>query len=218
MADKTPNFTLTPQDAAWGRFVTSSIEELRRDRDRADLELTATNRGVGASVQSLSEQIRDLTGRVSYAADGTGTSQVWTTPTTTPYTWGPTLSFTLTEERVVSVQALIRIEAYVQANNTSSAAFAWIQSALFVNDVLVSGARGDIGTNVGVRPDSNRGNFAQGTAVARSLVKLPAGTHSVVGGFFERNAVVSGSPASGSASVTAKDPFIFVDVFQTTGA
>lgn len=60
MADKIPNFTLTPQDAEWGRWVTSGITSSNRERARSEMELTAANKGLAASVRALAGQVQEL--------------------------------------------------------------------------------------------------------------------------------------------------------------
>ena len=216
MADQIPAFTLSPQDAAWGRWVQNELVELKRGKSRSDLDQIATNKGQGASVQALSEQVGDLRGRVGYAADGTGTSQTWTTPQLTPYTWGPALTFSLSEPRVVSIQSLISGSVYALATSASSSAFAFLQSAIFVDSGLASGARGQIGTNVGVLPNTGRSSMYEGVLVSRSILTLAAGTHVVQGGFVSRNAEVIGG--AGAANVSASNPNIFVDILQPLGA
>ena len=38
MADQIPAFTLSPQDAAWGRWVQNELVELKRGKSRSDLD------------------------------------------------------------------------------------------------------------------------------------------------------------------------------------
>lgn len=217
MADKTPDFTLTPQDAPWGRWVTSGIEGILRQLSRSDLDQTAANKGLTASVGSLAEQVRDLTGRVSYSSDGTGTTQQWTSTVTSEFAWGPSVTFTLTEPRVVSAQFSVRANAEGTATSATTNVVTAARGIVRINNASVGGARGEVGVSIpSVAGSTFRYDYSINGMVCRSLVQLPVGTHTVQGGFLFVSADVLGG--SGSAKFTASDPNIFVDVLQTTGA
>lgn len=214
MTDVFPRRNL-PEDAEpWGRAHDDRVIALEDGITRLGQSLQGQNRNSASSIQTLAEQVKDLVGRVGYSASTPGFSQTWTTPTTTPYVWGPSLTFTLSQARVVSIQTSVTGVASVSATNASTSAFAMLRGAIFVSGSVVSGSRGEVSTNVGVYANTGRGNYSGGSVISRSLISLTAGTYTVQGGFFLRNAELIGSPASGSASVTASDPSIFVDVLQ----
>lgn len=184
------------------------LAELRSLKKRvADLESpSGTQRG---------QVLRDLVGRVGYAVDGTGTTATWAAlqPNNTP--WGPTLSITLEETRVVSIQFALRGEAYGAATATTTNVIVAMRGMLFVNDAGVGGARGEVGVSIPSGTYSAfRSDYSIGTLICRALVTLPPGTHIVQGGFAFRNVEILGG--SGNGTLTASDPNIFVDVLQTT--
>lgn len=216
MADQIPPISGAPADAEWFRWAQRGIVDGGRNLDRMALDLGAANKGIAASLASLSEQVSDLQGRVGYSEDGTGTSQAWTSNQPSNAPWGPTLTFTLTTPRVVSIEFAVQAIAQGRAENASTAVFVGLRGMVFVNGEPTPGSRGEIGTIVQIQPSPTiRTAYARGTAVSRSLVSLEAGTHVVQGGFAYRSAEPVGT---GSATITASDPVIFVDVLQPGGA
>lgn len=211
MSDVFPRRNLPEEAEPWGRAHDQRVLALEDGFTRLGQSLSGQNRNSASSIQTLADQVKDLVGRVGYSALSAD-SLTWATPTTTPYTFGPSLTFTLSGPRVVSIQTSVTGVASVLATNATTSAFAMLRGAIFVNGSVVAGSRGEVSTNVGALPNTGRGNYSGGSVISRSLVPLPAGTHTVQGGFFMRNAEVIGT--SGSASVTASDPSIFVDVLQ----
>lgn len=201
---------LTPQDAAWGRQVNDRLNDHETALNRFSLEQVATNKGVAGSVSSLSEQIRDLTGRVSYTVTD-GTSSTWTATQAPNTAWGPTLTFTLTEGRTVSLEFIASGHVSVSTVGTSSG-YTSIKPMLFIN----SGAIGPDQPRLEVVLRGN-GTEIAGPLSARVVADLPAGTHVLQGGFAWRQVVTtSGSGLLGI--IDAANPQLFVDVLQTTGA
>lgn len=204
----------------WGREVEKRIVDNEGSLLSLQQSFQGQNRNTASSLgdlatqaSNLARQVQDLTGRVGYATSNSALSQQWTTSTTTPYAWGPSLSFTLTESRVVSVQSIVNGLVYTAATSASTASFAYFQGTLFVNgSVITDGARGEMGTNVGVAPNTNRTSTYNGVILTRTLVTLGAGTHTIQGGFASRDVTVSGG--TGTAYVTASAPSLFVDVLQ----
>lgn len=199
----------------WGREVETRIEGAEASIQSITQSLAGQNRSTASSLGDLASQVRDLIGRLSYNVSDAST-QTWTSPTTTPYVWGPSVSFTLTESRVVSIQSVVNGLVYTAATSTTTAAFAYIRGGIFINGVLSGGnAQGEMGTNIGVAPNTNRTSTYTGSIMSRTLVSLNAGTYTVQGGFVSRDATVSGG--TGSAYVTVSSPAVFVDVLQPAG-
>lgn len=211
MTDVFPRRNLPEEAEQWGRAHDDRVISLEQQVGILSQSLSGQNRNSSSSIQTLADQVKDLTGRTSYNV-GTAETQTWTTPTGTPYTWGPSLSFTLTEARVVSLQAIVAAAVSTIATSTTTASFAYLGGAIFVNGSLAAGSRGELSTNVGVAPNTSRSSYLTASIISRTLMPLPAGTHTVQGGFFSRDASVSGG--TGSAYVLAKNPFVFVDVLQ----
>lgn len=195
----------------WGRSVQSRLEGVEGSVERLTQSLGGQNRNNASSIQTLSQQINDLSGRVGYSTDSTLT-QTWTSDQPVNVAWGPVLTFTLTEARVVSIQFSVLGRALATAQSTTSAAFATLRAMVFVDGAGVGGSRGEIATNVGIAPTSYRSSDLTNTLVSRSLVTLPAGNHAVQGGFAARYANTISSPAS--AQITASNPAIFLDILQ----
>lgn len=213
MTDVFPRRNL-PEDAEqWGRAHDDRVVSLEKQIEALGQSLSGQNRNSASSIQTLATQVKDLVGRVAYNTSSTD-SQTWTTPSVTPFTFGPTLSFTLTDSRVVSLQSIVSGTVYTLATNASTSAFAYLKGAIFLNGSLIPSASGEMGTNVGILPNTGRASTYSGTLSSRALIALNAGTYTIQGGFTERNAQVSGSPASGNAYVSAANPFVFVDVLQ----
>lgn len=212
MTDVFPRRNLPIEAEPWGRAHDERVIALEDGVTRLGQSLSGQNRNSASSIQTLADQVKDLVGRVSYNTSSAD-SQTWTTPSG-PYTWGPGLSFTLTEPRVVSLEFSVSGMVYTLASNATSSAVAHLKGAIFLNGSMIPGAQGEMGTNVGVLPNTGRASTYSGTLTARSLVSLTAGTYTVQGGFSTRNAELNGSPPSGSVTVSATSPFIFVDVLQ----
>lgn len=204
----------------WGREVEKRIVGAESSLETLQQSFSGQNRNTASSLgdlatqaSNLARQVQDLTGRVSYSTSNPSLSQQWTNQLLTPYTWGPSLSFTLSEPRVVSFQFIVNGTVYAGASATTTAAFAYLQGTLFVDGSEVSNSfKGAIGTNIGTQPNTNRASMYQGMLVARAIVSLGAGNHTFQGGFNQRNAEVIGG--AGNAYVTAEAPALFVDVLQ----
>lgn len=204
----------------WGREVEkrivgneSSLLSLQQSFQGQNRNTASSLGDLATQASNLARQVQDLAGRVSYSVSNPSLSQQWNTPTSTPYAWGPAVSFTLTEPRVVAVQSIVNGTVYTAATATTTAAFAFLQGALFVDgSVVTDGARGQMGTNVGSAPNTNRTSTYDGVIISRTLVTLGTGAHTVQGGFNQRNAEVIGG--TGTAYVIAAAPAVFVDVLQ----
>lgn len=57
MSTTPPPFILSPQDAAWGRWVNDRIATLERQGEQRDTEITATSKGMQASLGGMQETI-----------------------------------------------------------------------------------------------------------------------------------------------------------------
>ncbi len=213
MTDVFPRRNLPDEAEQWGRAHDDRVISLEQSVASLQQSLSGQNRNSASSIQTLSTQVKDLAGREAYNTSSTD-SQTWTTPLVTPFTFGPTLSLTLTQSRVVSIQSMVSGTVYTLATNASSSAFAYLKGAIFLNGSVIPSAAGEMGTNVGILPNTGRSSTYSGTIFSRALVTLPAGTYTLQGGFSERNAQVSGSPASGNAYVSAANPSLFIDVLQ----
>lgn len=218
MADVFPRRDLPGTADVWGREVekrTSSNElslEMLGQAAQAQNRNTASSLSLlAASIQTLESQVLDLSGRVSYSASNT-TTQSWTSSVTTPFAWGPSISFTLDSPRVISCQTFLTMSVEARTNNATSATFVSSQGIIFANGSAVTGARGRLGVIAQVRPDpAGQYQYAESTVSSRSLISLPAGTHTIQGGFDWHNINVVGS---GSGTITASNPNLFIDVLQ----
>lgn len=202
----------------WGREVEKRVINVETGLEMLSQSLSGQNRSTASSLTDLAAQVRDLRGRVGYAVDGTGITQTWTSlqPDNQPWGAAPSLTFTLTESRTVSIQSAIRTVVNAQTSTNTSYALAAARGMLFVNGSGLGGARGEVGVSVDplIGGPNARQDYSLNTLMCRSLVVLPAGTHTVQLGFNYRNVEISGS---GSAYFRASDPNLFIDVLQTAG-
>ena len=201
---------LPPGSQAFARETIKRIETLESNRDSAGSDQNATNKGLAASLQSLSEQVRDLVGRISYQATDNSYSS-WNA-TTGLVQVGPTLTFTLTEARVVSITFMANFRAYSQTYNAGT--YTTLASTTIVIDGSAAGgvSKGSAISQSASNAGGLANNFVQGSN-ARVLVALPAGTHTVRGALNSATLTYSGS-GTGAGSVEIADPAVYVDVMQ----
>ena len=220
VGDVFPRRNLPGQAEEWGRTLETRAVNAESQLSILSQELQGQNRNTASSLSVLSGQIqaiqeaqKDLLGREGHTI-GDASSQTWTSSQPDDTAWGPTLEFTLTEDRVVSLQFMINADVFVLANDSATSVFAYIKGAIFVNGAMVGGARGDLGTNVGIATHAPRQSSLDGSIFCRSLITLPAGDHTMQGGFETRSVQVIGP--DGSGEVGASNPQLFVDVLQQT--
>ena len=196
----------------WGRKVQDRIVGVE-EKAAAALQMAANmGRGQSGTNNTLSRQLRDLVGRESYSALDPAASLTWGT-TSAAVAFGPTLTFTLSEPRVVSVTSNMVAGISGFADNGNSITIT-TYTALLIDSV----ARTDVAYGAlsgGVSPSGiANGSFNNTAAIqARGLVTLDAGTHTVQGYISTRTVATTGAGyKTGFASVDR--PSIFVDVLQ----
>lgn len=218
MTDVFPRRDLPGKADVWGREVEVRTQENETSIDILKQSVQGQNRStasslsvLASSIRTLEDQVLDLSGRVSYSR-GLVTSQSWTSSVTTPFTWGPSISFTLDKPRVISCQTFLTLTVEARTDNATSATFVSSQGIIFADGSAVTGARGRLGVIAQIRPDpAGQYQYAESTVSSRSLISLPAGDHTIQGGFDWQNIAVVGS---GSGTITASNPNLFIDVLQ----
>lgn len=201
---------LTPQDLPWGRQTNARLGDLERNGERSALEQIATNKGLAASLSNLSEQVRDLTGRVSYAIDSDDSNN-WTTTQADNAAWGPGLEFTVSEPRIVSLNFTLSAGVRVSSVGTASG-YTSLKPTLFLNGNQVGPSQPHLEVIL-----MGAGSDLWAPLTARALISVPAGNHTLRGGFAWRR--VTQSSGSGLLGIiSAKDPSLMIDVLQTLGA
>lgn len=220
VGDVFPRRNLPGEAEQWGRTLETGVVDTQAEVQALSQALQGQNRNTASSLSVLAGQIqaiqdaqRDLLGREGHTV-GDNSSETWTSSQPDDTAWGPTLQFTLTEDRVVSLQFMVNADVFVLANDSATSVFAYIKGAIFVNGAMVDGARGDLGTNVGIATHAPRQSSLDGSIFCRSLIPLSAGTHIMQGGFETRSVQVIGT--DGSGEVGASNPQLFVDILQQT--
>lgn len=215
MTDIFPRRNLPPEAEQWGRAHDSRVIEVEKTLVTLQQNVAGQNRNTASSLAELASQINDLSGRVSYSSGDMTRSENWNTTQPTQQPWGPTLEFTLTEPRQVSVEFRVTGTASAEAYNNGTNVICRLRSVVFVNGVVATGNYGDVIANAKPGTTSGGANaYAQSSLAARALLSLPAGTHTVQGGFMYRFVQVLGAAPSGSGVIEATAPFVFVDVLQ----
>lgn len=218
MTDVFPRRDLPGKADVWGREVEvrtqaneTSIDILKQSVQGQNRNTASSLSVLASSIRTLEGQVLDLSGRVAYSAD-LATTQSWTSSVTSPFAWGPSISFDLDSPRVISCQTFLTLSVEARTDNATSVTFVSSQGIIFANGVGVPGARGRLGVIAQVRPDpAGQYQYAESTVSSRSLISLPAGSHTIQGGFDWHNINVVGL---GSGTITASNPNLFIDVLQ----
>ncbi len=201
---------LPPGSQAFARETIRRIEELQRNRESDSSDQNATNKGLAASLQTLSAQVRDLVGRISYQVSDASYNS-WNASTGLVQV-GPSLTFKLAEPRVVSITFMANFRVFSETLN-AGIYMTTAGTTIVVNGTALSNT--SKGSAIS-RSASNGGglatNFVQGSN-ARVLVTLPAGTHTVRGALSSASLTYSGT-GTGTGYVEIIDPAIYVDVLQ----
>lgn len=216
MVDIFPRRNLPPLAEPWGREVEKRSNDHELQIESLGQGLSGQNRNTASSLAVIAQQIEDiqttqadLSGRVSYSTSSSE-SQSWTSTQPNNQPWGPTLSFTLNEARVVSLQfTLAGTVVVTTSSGTATSGYAHLRPMLFLNG-------GSVGPT---QPWLHADLYGAGTSLtapveARALVDLPAGDHTLQGGFARRQLITNqGVPLFGI--VGADNPGLIVDVLQT---
>lgn len=222
MTDVFPRRNLPGDSDVWGRGVETRVIGVEGAVESLGQLVQGQNRNTASSlevlagqIRALSGQVQDLGGRLAYSVDGTGTTQTWTSLQPNDQPFGPSVTFTLNEARVVSIQFSVNVTVEAKANDVSSYVATGARGMVFVDSAGVGGSRGEVGVSVNIMPAPPvRVSYLTSTIICQSLVTLAAGSHTVRGGFNYRNVQIVGS---GSGEITASDPNVFVDVLQPSG-
>lgn len=186
----------------WGRAVQDRVVTVEGRVESISQALGGQNRSTASSIQTLGDQVRDLVGRESYVASEP--SLIFRLPNSLVATpWGPFLSLTLTEPRIVSLQFIVG--TFFQAGGT--AALTYTRGALFVNNAQLSSASQ---TESGMSGMSGLTPGGYGTLNCRAILPLPAGTHTIRGGYVDTQVI------GASSWMELRSPSVFADVLQPT--
>lgn len=216
-----------PRDAPPGtlptfRGIKSAIEELERAQKSNGSAQGATDKGQAATLQGLSQQIatlaaqqNDLNGRLSYSATNNDTGSWSSNVSSTNYDFGPTITFTLDQPRVVSVtfQCVALNSAYAGASGSTVTVN--LNGRVKINGVQQSSSSISTVSTGATYSGGVQANQVDGTIISRWVGNLPAGTHTARGNFSNLYIGMSGSFTTAFLGVNS--PFLFVDVMQTTG-
>lgn len=197
----------------WGRAVQGRVEDVEGRVDALSQALGGQNRSNASSlsliaqqIQALGDQVRDLVGRASYSAlDPDLTFRLPNTLSATP--WGPSLSFTLAQPRVVSL--MFTVGTSYQA--AGSASLAYTRGALFIDNVRYVGVSR---TESGVSGNATVLSGGDSTLICRAVVSLPAGGHTVQGGYMDTQVIGTSGPSF--SYMDLRGPSVFADVLQPT--
>lgn len=223
--DVFPPRNLPPLADPWGRAHDNRVRQLERTMETLQQLLQGQNRNsaatsatIGEQLGTLFNQIEDLRGRVSYSETDPALSQTWTSSQPDNEPWGPSLTFTLDMPRVVSVEFSVSGLANGGAWNKQTTTTVRALGAVFVNDEIAQGPAGQVYVNLESNPEERdfRTGQAQNLISASALVSLPAGTHTVRGGFAFRHVWVFSGPvtAEGYGVIVVSNPTISVNVLQ----
>lgn len=200
MNDVFPRRNLPDDAEPWGREHDRRVYALESGVSSLEAALQGQNRNNASSIQTLGEQVNDLGARESYSAFAAGL--IFRLPNTLAATaWGPEVSFTLAQPRVVSLEFVVG--TFFQAGGT--AALTYTRGALFINGARYTGASR---TESGISGMSGLTPGGYGTLNCRAVLPLPAGTHIVSGGYVDTQVV------GASSWMELRSPSIFADVLQ----
>lgn len=217
MGDVFPPRDLPGRAEDWGRKVEKRIEDGETATNVLRGSLDGLNRNTASSLQVLGGQVRDLGGRETYSAFDAAASNGWNTtsqPANAPF--GPSITVTLTEPRVVSIVYIVNTTTIADCRTTNTDTFSRIRSAIFVDGSPAASTQSinmaQARTWTGLPPGPFSAIY---TALQeRAVVNLLPGTYVFQGGFAERTISLGGSP-SNVASGSCSAPSLFVDVLQT---
>lgn len=219
MADPTDIFP--PRDLPgraddWGRKAEDGIKAAQRAAQLAQQSVGNLARSTSGTNQTLSRQVRDLSGRVGYATQSFALlSWVTTQPANTPF--GPAVAFDLTEPRVVSAEYTVSTSLSGVASNGQSINLI-CSTGFLVNGVdpaqaIVSQGFTSLAASWNVSTGFN--SRTEITPItAKLFMTLPEGSHTIQGILATRSITFTGSP---SGSAQAERPTLFVDVLQPAG-
>lgn len=199
----------------WGRKVEDRVRGAEQGVEALQQALGNQGRGQSGTNTTLARQLVDLTGRVGYA-DKSLDLLSWTTTQTANIGWGPTLTFTLNEPRVISATFAIEATLGGVANNGGTFDIA-VSTGFLVNGASANGYEAIGAMNAMANWNVSTGFASRtnaGSVVSYFQTTLPAGTHTVQGRLVSRTVSITGSA---SASATIINPAIFVQVLQPAG-
>lgn len=203
---------LTPEDRPWGFQVNDRLEGVESSVDRLGDNWNMNSKAIAASLDALSRQVRDLRGRVSYVASDTK-FESWTVTQPENVTWGPTLTFTITETRFLSLWFSVDAHVSVNASDPNSVSgFVTMKPALFLDGAPVGPPQGNL--MVALSP---YGAELSAPLAARAVLPFPSGTHTLQGGFAWRQVKKTSGTGSLFGGMDAKNPSLIVDVLQIAG-
>lgn len=188
----------------WGRAVQDRVVTVEGAIQSLSQALGGQNRSTASSIQTLGDQVRDLVGRESYSAlDPELIFRLPNTLSATP--WGPSLSFTLAQPRVVSL--MFTVGTSYQA--AGSASLSYTRGALFIDNArYVRASR----TESGVSGNATVLSGGDSTLICRAVVSLPAGRHTVQGGYMDTQVIGTSGPSF--SYMDLRGPSVFADVLQ----
>jgi hypothetical protein len=200
MNDVFPRRNLPDDAEPWGREHDNRVYALESSVSSLQASLQGQNRNNASSIQTLGDQVSDLAGRESYSASAP--ALIFRLPNTLAATaWGPNVSFTLERPRIVSLEFVVG--TFFQAGGT--AALTYTRGALFINGASYNGASR---TESGISGMSGLTPGGYGTLSCRAVLPLPAGTHTVSGGYVDTQVI------GASSWMELRSPSVFADVLQ----
>lgn len=204
MNDVFPRRNLPDDAEPWGREHDNRVLSLENTVGTIKTSLLGQNRNNASSIQVLADQVRDLVGRESYSAlDPELIFRLPNTLSATP--WGPSLSFTLAQPRVVSL--MFTVGTSYQA--AGSASLSYTRGALFIDNArYVRASR----TESGVSGNATVLSGGDSTLICRAVVPLPAGRHTVQGGYMDTQVIGTSGPSF--SYMDLRGPSVFADVLQ----
>lgn len=213
MGDTYPPRDLGGTSDHWGRFVEIKQDSLESRLEQLEQTLANTGKASSGTMGALGDQVRDLVERVSYSGSDV-LVQTWNNNITLANVgFGSTLTFELSEPRVVSITTYVNAALWARAGN-GAASTARLRGGILLDGSVIPSSAGVVRTGL-----TNNATYADqsvaGVATARALLPLSVGVHSVRAVLSEVYAdTVALSGATGSATVEASNPFVFVDVLQ----
>jgi len=210
-----------PADQPWKRYVDGGLESLELALNRLASDSSASGKGLAATADGLARQISvlaqqtaDLVGRASYQKSSTDTIS-WSSSVTGSSPFGPELTVTLNESRVISVSFFTSADASASVVGGGTM-YLWGSTGVAIDGVAVSedlGARGYILVSAASNAGASANNRFIIPITARFLVVLPAGAHTLRGLVYGRTSTYSGT-GSGFGSIDLREPALFADVLQ----
>ena len=206
-----PRRNLPGDSDSWGREIENYIRKTRNDLDALGQSSQGQNRSTASSLSVLGGQFTDLVGRNSYFGGDTGETATWFNSTTiTSQPFGPTVSFTLTDTRLVKLRSTLYVDARADCPASSSATpIVLVRWA--ATDPQTSGSFDDVFFEVPVSP---YGRFLseKRRLVGETFQVLTPGSYT-----FRRSVTVNMynySSGTWSSQATISDATYSVDVLQ----